>query len=117
MTASRPAPVVAVMNSSTDVVNLLREALQEEGFTVVTAHVPEIKAGREDFLAMIERHDPQVLIYDVSPPYEENWTFLRLLQDTDAVKGRSFVITTTNLRALAEVAGETHATEMIGKPY
>ena len=109
--------MVAVFNSSDDVVALLREALQEEGFVVVTAHVPDIKAGREDVLAFLRRYEPQVVIYDISPPYAENWTFFRLLQDTDAARGRQFILTTTNLRALAEAAGEAKAIELVGKPY
>ncbi len=109
--------MIAVFNSSDDVVALLRETLQEEGFVVVTAHVPDIKAGREDVLAFLQRYDPRVVIYDISPPYAENWTFFRLLQDTDAARGRRFILTTTNLRALAEAVGETKAIELIGKPY
>ncbi len=109
--------MIAVFNSSDDVVALLRETLQEEGFTVVTAHVPDIKAGRQDVLDLLRRYDPPVVIYDISPPYAENWTFFRLLQDTDAARGRQFILTTTNLRALAETVGETKAIELIGKPY
>jgi DNA-binding response OmpR family regulator len=109
--------VIAVFNSSDDVVALLRETLQEEGFTVVTAHVPDIKAGRQDVLDLLRRYDPPVVIYDISPPYAENWTFFRLLQDTDAARGRQFILTTTNLRALAETVGEAKAIELIGKPY
>jgi DNA-binding NtrC family response regulator len=117
MASGEPAPVVAVLNASEDVVGMLREALQEEGFTVVTAHVPDIKAGREDLIAFLRRYDPRVVVYDISPPYEENWTFLRLIQDTEAARGRAFVLTTTNRRALAEVIGETVAIELLGKPY
>ncbi len=109
--------MIAVFNSSDDVVALLRETLQEEGFTVVTAHVPDIKAGRQDVLDLLRRYDPPVVIYDISPPYAENWTFFRLLQDTDAARGRQFILTTTNLRALAETVGEAKAIELIGKPY
>src|SRR5438046_56440 len=96
---------------------MLREALEEEGFTTVTAHVPEIKRGRQDFISFLEQHDPAVILFDVSPPYEENWTFLRLIRDTGATKGRTFVLTTTNKRALEDAVGPTDAREVIGKPY
>lgn len=82
-----------MFNSSDDVVALLREALQKEWFVVVTAHVPDIKAGREDVLAFLRRYEPQVVISDISPPYAENWTFFRLLQDTDAARGQQFILT------------------------
>jgi DNA-binding response OmpR family regulator len=117
MASGEAAPVVAVLNSSEDIVGMLREALQEEGFTVVVAHVPDVKAGREDIVAFLHRYNPQVVVYDISPPYQENWTFLRLIQDTDAARGRAFVLTTTNRRALAEVVGEALTIELLGKPY
>jgi len=110
-------PVIAVLNASTDVLELLQEALEDEGFVTVRAAVPEIKRGSEDFVAFLKEHDPAAIVYDVSPPYEENWTFLRLLRDTEAAKGRPFVITTTNKRALEAAIGATDAHEVIGKPY
>jgi CheY-like chemotaxis protein len=109
--------IVAVLNSSPDVMTMLREALEEEGFTIVTAHVPEIKRGQQDLVAFLTQHDPRVIVYDISPPYDENWTFLRLVQDTESVKNRAFVLTTINKRALEEAVGATHTLEVIGKPY
>lgn len=92
-------------------------ALQQAGFSVVTAHVPDIKRGRQDFVALIERYDPTVILYDIAPPYEENWTFLRLLQDLEPVRGRAWVLTTTNKRMLESLVGPTDAHEIVGKPY
>jgi CheY-like chemotaxis protein len=109
--------VVAVLNSSTDVLDLMREALQEEGFTVVVAQVPEIKRGREDLVAFLQQHEPAAIIYDIAPPYAENWNFLRLIRDMETARGRAFVLTTTNRRALEETVGPTDAREVIGKPY
>jgi DNA-binding NtrC family response regulator len=106
-----------VLNASEDVAMLLREALQEEGFTVVTARVPDIKAGRANLIAFLERYNPRVIVYDISPPYAENWTFFQLVHDTAAAHGRAFVVTTTNQRALVEAVGEAAAIELLGKPY
>jgi DNA-binding response OmpR family regulator len=115
--AERPTPLIAVLNSSNDVVGMLRLVLEEEGFKTVTAHVPEVKQGQEDLLAFFARHNPRVVIYDVSLPYAENWTFLRLVLDTAAAKGRHFVVTTPNKTALEEAVGDTGTIELIGKPY
>jgi DNA-binding NarL/FixJ family response regulator len=117
MSTTGSPPVIAVFNSNADVVHMLREVLQEAEFVVVTAQVPDIKTGQEDLVAFLRRYDPAVIVYDIAPPYAENWTFLRLIQDTDAARGRAFVVTTTNQRALAEVAGETAPIELLGKPY
>jgi CheY-like chemotaxis protein len=110
-------PVIAVFNSSADTVDLLRRVLEESGLHTVVGHIPEIKHGGLDLIAFIERHTPTVIVYDVSPPYEENWTFLRLVRSSEAISGKPFVITTTNKPALDALVGDTEAIEIIGKPY
>ena len=109
---------VAVINSNEDTVEMLRHALQHAGFTsVVTGHVTEIRSGQTDFVKFLEEHDPCVLIYDISIPYENNWTFLKLLMDSQQMQGRKVVVTTTNKRRLDELVGATGALEIVGKPY
>ena len=110
-------PVIAVFNSSPDTVDLLRTALETHGFQTVIGHIPEVKSGEFDLIAFIQDHAPAVIVYDVSPPYDANWTFLRLVRSAEPVKSRPFVITTTNKPALDSLVGETEAIEIIGKPY
>jgi DNA-binding response OmpR family regulator len=110
-------PIIAVFNSSTDTIELLRAVLEEEGFRVVVGNIPDVKSGEIDFLAFIERHAPAVIVYDISLPYETNWNFLRLVRSSESVKALGFVITTTNKPALDKLVGETEAIEIIGKPY
>jgi len=109
-------PVVAVFNSSEDTVEMLRLLLEHEGFQTATGHVPDIKRGRTDLLAFVEQHRPSVIVYDISPPLEQNWTFLRLVQNTEALKGCGWVITTTNKEALEGLVGTTGTFELLGKP-
>ena len=110
-------PIIAVFNASDDTVELLRTALESQGFHTVVGHIPEVKSGELDLVAFIEHHAPAVIVYDISPPYDANWTFLRLVRNLEPVKGRPFVITTTNKPALDKLVGETEALEIIGKPY
>ena len=110
-------PIIAVFNSSNDTVELLRTALEGHGFHTVAGHIPEVKSGELDLLAFIEHHAPAVIVYDISPPYDANWNFLRLVRNLEPVKDRPFVITTTNKPALDSLVGETEAFEIIGKPY
>jgi len=110
-------PIIAVFNSSSDTVDLLRTALETQGFQTVIGHIPEVKSGNLDLIAFIQDHGPAVIVYDISPPYDANWTFLRLVRSAEPVKSRPFVITTTNKPALDRMVGETDALEIIGKPY
>jgi hypothetical protein len=96
---------------------MLRAAVEDAGFETVAGHVPDIKSGHLDFLAFIKQHDPKVIIYDIAPPYRENWTFLQVVLSTKEAKSRKFVITTANERLLREVAGaSSHFLEISEKP-
>lgn len=108
---------VAVVNSSEDTVEMLRTLLEREGWEVVTAHVDDIKRGRYDFLQMLEGRDPRVVIWDVSPPYDQNWTFLKLVRSSRAMDERTVIVTTTNKPALERFVGPTDAVEIFTKPY
>ena len=120
--APAPAPgsrraIIAIFNSSNDTVDLLRTALESQGFHTVVGHIPDVKSGELDLVAFVEHHAPTVIVYDVSPPYEANWTFLRLVRNLEPLQGCRFVLTTTNKPALDKLVGETDALEIIGKPY
>jgi CheY-like chemotaxis protein len=113
----RIRPVVAVINSSSDTVDLLRTFLEQEGFQTVVGHIPEIKQGGLDFIDFLERHGPAAIIYDISLPYDANWNFLRLVRSSEAVRELPFILTTTNKPALEQLVGATDTIEILGKPY
>jgi DNA-binding NtrC family response regulator len=118
MTGPSYQDTVAVINSNEDTVEMLRQALQHSGFTsVVTAHIHDFKTGIADFPKFVTLHDPLVFVYDIAIPYDQNWTFLRLLLDSEQMRGRKVVLTTTNKKRLEEMVGPTDAFEIVGKPY
>ena len=96
---------------------MLRLILQQHGFESVTAHIDDIKRGTVDFLRFLGQHDPGVIIYDVPPPYEQNWTFLSLLRTAEVMRARAVVVTTTHKGNLEKLVGPTDAIEIVGKPY
>jgi len=110
-------PTVAVFNSSQDTVELLRTALEAEGFQTVVGHIPDVKKGELDLVDFIKHHMPAVIVYDISPPYDANWRCLRLVRSAEPLQRREFVLAPTNKPALEEVVGDTEALEIIGKPY
>jgi DNA-binding response OmpR family regulator len=58
------------------------------------------------------------VIFDISPPYEQNWVFFRTMCDSPAMEGRGVVLTTTNKDRLDEIVGlDSLAMEIVGKPY
>jgi DNA-binding response OmpR family regulator len=110
-------PTIAVFNSSDDTVDLLRAALESEGFQTVVGNIPDVKKSELDLIDFITHHTPAVIVYDISPPYDANWRFLRLVRSAEPMTSRQFVLTTTNKPALEKLVGETDALEIIGKPY
>jgi CheY-like chemotaxis protein len=109
--------VVAIFNTNPEVLDLVGEALQDAGYATVVAHVDDLKRGRIDLVQFVEQHGPDVIVYDVAPPYDTNWTFLRLMRNSKVMSGRAFVVTTTNKKALDELIGPSDVVELLCKPY
>lgn len=108
---------VAVFNSSEDILQMLTIAIEQAGFVVVSGHVSDIKSGKLDLLPFVEQHDPIVIVYDISPPYDRSWQFLQHLRNRPPLAGRQFVVTTTHAAHVHEIVGrDTHVYEIVGKP-
>jgi CheY-like chemotaxis protein len=111
-------PVVAVFNSSDDMVELLRVLFERHGFVVVTGHISAIRKGEFDLSAFVRQHQPDVVVYDVVPPYDRQWRFLDHLRQTTALKPIPFVLTSSNAAATRELAGtDEQIIEVLGRPF
>lgn len=113
------APItIAVLNTSDDVVELLRIVFEQAGFVVVSAHLDDIKRGETDLDRMIAQHSPSVIVYDVAPPYDRQWAFMQHLRAMPPLQRLPFVLTTTNAARLREIVGtDAMVHEIVGKPY
>jgi hypothetical protein len=109
---------VAIINGRAEFIDTLREALDHEGLPAATALLAEIQDGTLDLVAFLEAHDPRVIVYDLPRPFERHWNFLRLLRQADALKKRTWILTTTDKRALDAVVGASGVMEVVfGEPY
>jgi len=109
---------VAIFNSRPTFIEALRVALEADGFTTASAHLADIQNGTLDLLAFVHLHKPELIIYDLPRPYESHWNFLRLLKETDSLKGATWVLTTTDKKALEAAVGASGVVEIIfGEPY
>jgi len=100
-------PVVAVVNTNPDLVELLKARIEAAGFVVLVMHVADIRGGL-DLGAVLAQHDPKVIVYDVVAPYGRNWRFLSHLRES-LLKDRRFVLTTPNATALQRMIGKDEA--------
>jgi DNA-binding NtrC family response regulator len=109
---------VAVINTNEDIVEMLSTALEQAGFDVASRHVTDFKRGRTDFEEFLDQHDPKVIVYDIAPPYRENWEFFQTLSRSEAGRNCQYVLTTTNKKLTTEAAGkDVGAFEISEKPY
>jgi DNA-binding response OmpR family regulator len=107
---------VAVFNAHVDTVAMLHLALQQAGFETFDAPLHEFERGLTDALAFLRTREPDVVVYDVSPPFERSAAFCCDLQEAD--DHRAWVITSTNPRQTAkDLRSRRERYELIGKPY
>lgn len=115
--AQQETPVVAVINSTPDIVEMLRLAIQQAGFVVITALTHEVRDGHVNIEQFITQHQPRVIVYDIAPPYDANWQLFQHLAGMPALQGRQFVLTSTNARHVERIAApQQHVYEVVGKP-
>src|SRR5688500_13987802 len=96
---------VAVIDTSEEAADLLEATLRTRGWTTARAYVVDFKRHRADVSAFLTEHDPQVVLWDVALPYEENWEYLQEIQRLPAARGRAFILTSFNVGALREFIG------------
>ena len=111
--------VVALFNASDDTIDMVQKLMTDSGTLqrLIWCHFADLKKGIVNFHEYMSRHDPDVVIFDLSPPYDENWNFFKTMRDDKTMKGRGIVLTTTNKARLDEVLGEdSKALEVVGRP-
>jgi DNA-binding response OmpR family regulator len=111
--------IVALFNASDDTIDMIQGLLTkaDAGQTLIWCHFADLKKGIVDFERYIGKHNPEVVIFDLSPPYDENWTYFKKMRDNRIMKGRGIVLTTTNKDRLDEVLGsDSYALEVVGQP-
>ena len=108
--------VVGIANTNEDIIDLLRVVMEREGFATAVIHLVDIKNGRADFNDFVKQHDPAAIIFDIPPPYDDNWTVVSTLRLLPSMQRRGVVITTTHKAHLERLVGPTEAVEIVGKP-
>jgi DNA-binding response OmpR family regulator len=116
--ATRPQPTLAVFNASEDTVAFVRLFFEQQGFRVVTQTWPAYDPLRAEVAdAFVSQHGADVVIFDVSLPYDENWQHFEEFKKILDGRKVPVVLTTTNKRALTAMIGTTDALEIVGKPF
>jgi DNA-binding NtrC family response regulator len=112
------SPVVAIFNTNDDLVELLRAAFERAGLVTVSLHIDDVRRGKASLDAFVHEHDPDVVVYDVTAPYDQSWRYLEHLRSLAFMRERQFVLTSPNVaRAMEGVDRPDRVFEVVGKPY
>jgi len=73
--------VVALFSASPETIDLLQWMRGISGVNeFIWCRFEDVKTGRVDFTEYLTEHNPEVVIIDISPPYQENWQFFQTLR-------------------------------------
>lgn len=108
---------VAVMNTSKEITEMLTEILNDADYATTAVFTYKFKNQEEEFDRYVKENNPDVILYDIAPPYRENYFLFKRLYKRITVSQIPFVLTTTNKEALESFVGPTNTFELIGKPY
>jgi DNA-binding NtrC family response regulator len=110
-------PVVATINSSPDTVEMLSYWFENAGFVVVSGMTHDIRIGRLDLGEFLSAHQPDVIIYDIAPPYERNWRLFEHLRET-VFPDHPYVLTSTNAGLVKKfIDPALNIFDVLEKPY
>jgi CheY-like chemotaxis protein len=111
-------PVAAIINTSPDIVDMLRVAFETAGIVVVSTLTHIVRDGEIDLERFVQQHQPGVIVYDIAPPYEANCQLFEHIRRMPVMAGRQFVITSTNARQVERfIEPKEPIYEIVGKPY
>lgn len=108
---------VAMFSASDQTVAMMQDLLIEAGNNQSLIQCPfaDLKRGITNFEKYLDLHNPEVVIFDISPPYDANWAFFTTIRDHAVMQGRGVVLTTTSKDHLDELNGEeSDAFEVVG---
>ncbi len=107
---STTGPVILVVDDDPQIRQLVRESLEQEGYTVVEA------GGADEALAAMEESPPQLVLLDVVMPGVDGWQMLQRLQERHG--SVPVVMFSGQVGGSAEhEAAERGASGFVGKPF
>ena len=103
-----------VRNDSAPVLKMLCNWLQEHDHHCETALLADMPQAHDEVGPFIQKHRPDVVIYDVGMPYSSSWDLLEVIRTAPALQSQPFVVTTPNKRKLEQAVGPTPVIEIGG---
>ncbi len=81
-----PKPLVAILDTSPDFINVLTEILDMEGYEIISDYIVKFRNGQKDIRLFFDEHKPHVVVYDIAIPYVENWQFFKHVREISGLQ-------------------------------
>lgn len=106
--------VIVVINANDAVAQRIKDTVEAEGFTAVTARPEAAGSTPAEIQAFLRRHNARVVVFDIADPYGANWRLAQNLRYNEMISGswRQVVVTTEDKQALEGQLGPTAALEV-----
>jgi len=110
---------VALFTSHAGAYETVRHMLHALGYlATVGCPTAELRSNSVSFSRLLVKFEPQVVIFDIDPPYQENWRLFGPLFRDAAMEGRGLVVSTPHKLALDHAMGkQSGSIEMLGRPF
>lgn len=87
------------MDTVPDTMSIVQEMLKERGIKCSRVVITDLQRGKIDVLEYIAKETPDVILYDIAPPYQENWNYFKFLRK--AFPEIDFIVTTSSVKSLS----------------
>jgi DNA-binding response OmpR family regulator len=77
---------IVVLNGSAPVLKMLCQWLEQHGHHCATALLADMPQAHEEVGRFIQKHPPDVVIYDVGMPYASSWDLLEVIRTSSDAK-------------------------------
>lgn len=108
--------IIGVVNCDKDIVDILDYVLGEKGYKIVSADLPLIEKQEKDLYAFLKKNSPDVLFWNIPPPYDKNLIYCHKIMSDRLVKGKRLILTTTNEMAIKKLTRDWKV-DIIEQPF
>lgn len=81
--------IIGVVNCDQDIVDILDYVLGQKGYKIVSAQ-------EKDLYAFFKKNSPDILFWNITPPYDKNLSYCHKIMNDNTAKGKRLILTTTN---------------------
>ena len=114
--AEAQLPAVLIVNANEDTLTLVGQLLEAEGFRTWGVRAWELQHGRVKPRALLQLVRPDVVVYDISVPFDLSWAYYASFRGLPEMQGVPVVLSTTNRKGAEALTGPG-VLELLLKPY